>query len=450
MSSYSETTSNFNFVQKVQRDSADNITAIANIKTKGELLVGDGNGQTSLDPSTGISGDVLVLDSTKLSGLNWTNPVNISSSGVTPGSYTLSNLTINNIGQITNATNGVININNITPTVVKGDLLVENSSVLTRLPVGTNDQVLTSDASTSTGLKWNTVDINNLDPATTKGDILVQGATVLERFGIGTGNTNKFLIADSVETTGLKYGTLEDLTPTTTTGDFLTLDDSNNLVALPLSGANNGDALTVTPTGLAWNPLDINNITTTTTKGDILVQDSNGNLVRFPSSNTDGQILTVNTSITDTCLEWKSSGGGGTVEQFTLLVQGQLSNQNLDTAPYLSDAYGGPAPWVTNLSDALVLNFPFPVLGVYSRFVVKTGAMTLPIGLLSVKGVDNVGTLIPGTDTPYNITGASNVYDGVTIYRFTDPHPANTDFSLKGERTGTGTFNSRMLFYIIH
>jgi hypothetical protein len=47
--------------------------------------------------------------------------------------------------------------NTLIPTVAKGDLLVQGATVLSRLPVGSNGQVLLADSSTATGLRWGTV-----------------------------------------------------------------------------------------------------------------------------------------------------------------------------------------------------------------------------------------------------------------------------------------------------
>jgi hypothetical protein len=47
-----------------------------------------------------------------------------------------------------------LSIDDITPTTTKGDLLVENATVATRLAVGTNDQILTADSAQLTGMKW--------------------------------------------------------------------------------------------------------------------------------------------------------------------------------------------------------------------------------------------------------------------------------------------------------
>jgi hypothetical protein len=80
----------------------------------------------------------------------------------------------------------------------KGDLIVATApDVVSRLAVGTNDQVLTADSATATGLKWGAV-----GPLTTKGDVFTY-STANARLTVGANNTK--LVADSAATTGLKW-----------------------------------------------------------------------------------------------------------------------------------------------------------------------------------------------------------------------------------------------------
>lgn len=47
-----------------------------------------------------------------------------------------------------------VDIDDVTPTTTKGDLIVQNGANAVRLAVGTNDYVLTADSAEATGLKW--------------------------------------------------------------------------------------------------------------------------------------------------------------------------------------------------------------------------------------------------------------------------------------------------------
>lgn len=47
-----------------------------------------------------------------------------------------------------------LSIDDITPTTTKGDIIVENATVATRLPVGTNNQILTADSTQANGMRW--------------------------------------------------------------------------------------------------------------------------------------------------------------------------------------------------------------------------------------------------------------------------------------------------------
>lgn len=53
-------------------------------------------------------------------------------------------------------------IDDITPTTTKGDLIVENATVATRLAVGTNNHVLTADSAQATGVKWAAVSAGSI------------------------------------------------------------------------------------------------------------------------------------------------------------------------------------------------------------------------------------------------------------------------------------------------
>jgi hypothetical protein len=93
----------------------------------------------------GANGTFLVADSTTTTGLRWQAPANTDdiAEGTTNLYYTDARVTTR--------------FNTLIPTVAKGDLLVQGATVLSRLPVGSNDQVLLADSTTVTGLRWGAV-----------------------------------------------------------------------------------------------------------------------------------------------------------------------------------------------------------------------------------------------------------------------------------------------------
>jgi hypothetical protein len=66
--------------------------------------------------------------------------------GVTPGSYKQANITVNTLGRITSASNGLVQ-------TTKGDL-AGFSTVPVRIPVGANGTVLTANSANANGLQW--------------------------------------------------------------------------------------------------------------------------------------------------------------------------------------------------------------------------------------------------------------------------------------------------------
>lgn len=99
-----------------------------------------------------------------------------------------------------NGTAWVEVVSGTSPLTTKGDVYTY-STTDARLPVGTNNQIITADSTAATGLKWTNGSIATL---TAKGDLLTAtAANTLSRLGVGANNT--VLTADSTTATGLKW-----------------------------------------------------------------------------------------------------------------------------------------------------------------------------------------------------------------------------------------------------
>ncbi|MEJ2862578.1 DUF6519 domain-containing protein [Actinomycetospora flava] len=169
----------------------------------------------------------------------------------------------------------------------KGDLFVATGSDTPgRLAApSANDQVLTADNSTVTGLKW--ASPVNLTPLTNrvtslenarvdkslldaKGDLFVATASDTPGRLAAPSANDQVLTADNSTVTGLKWASPVNLTPLTNR----------------VSTLENGKA----------------DKSTLTTKGDLYVRTAGGALTRLPSGK-DNQVLTVNSAV-DTGLAW--------------------------------------------------------------------------------------------------------------------------------------------------
>ena len=128
------------------------------------------------------------------------------------------------------------------PLTTKGDVFTFGT-IAARLAVGSNDQVLTADSAQALGVKWAAP-----DPLTTKGDLLTRSSTVRVRLAVGA--DNRVLIADVNETSGMKWGQ-EPLSYLTTKGDLIAYSTAPGRVAVGTDGQVLTARASATP-GVAW------------------------------------------------------------------------------------------------------------------------------------------------------------------------------------------------------
>jgi hypothetical protein len=232
--SYSNLQDNFKLLD-TQVQSHDEQLAVINTTTaKGALLAGDGVKAVTLEPDTGIDGQLLVLDSTAPLGVKWTSATVLGPTGVTPGTYNNGTFTVDAEGRLTNALVG--NINNVAPVTTAGDLMVRNASEVVRLPIGANGLTfLKVDSGQATGMLWHALTLADLSPTMDQGDLLGQSNVGPVRVPIGTAGQQ--LVVDLAEESYTKWvdkDTLLDLAPSTTKGDLIVYDENDALVALPV------------------------------------------------------------------------------------------------------------------------------------------------------------------------------------------------------------------------
>lgn len=249
----------------------------------------------------------------------------------------------------------------------RGDLYVGTAAdATTRLPVGADGFVLTSDSAQPTGLKWDvpgTAPVTSVNSQTgavvlTSTDVGAQPISTINAKGdlyVGTANdattrlpvgTNgQTLVVNSATGTGLQWQTSPAAPVTSVNGqtgavtldaaDVGAVDPTRNLTAGTgllgggnLSADRNFSVLFGTSSGTVTEGDDTRvtgaqQRSTLTTKGDLYAASAPSTVIRLPVG-ADGQILTAD-SAQLSGIKWNSPGGGGDVTGPASSVDNQLT-----------------------------------------------------------------------------------------------------------------------------
>jgi len=147
----------------------------------------------------------------------------------------------------------MVTIDELTPTTTKGDILVENATVLARLAVGADGLVLTADAASAEGVKWSAT--------VGTGDVVGPAASVDNRLAIFDSTTGKLLqdntsvkVDDSDNMTGLTSIETPSIV-TVSNADLILTPNGTGVIKLGQNfNTNNKDIISLASQNITFKP----------------------------------------------------------------------------------------------------------------------------------------------------------------------------------------------------
>jgi hypothetical protein len=267
----------------------------------------------------------VATNSQLLQGFNWASPDNIGTVAPATGSFTTLNANTANLETVTLGSSnvslangqGYVNLNALDLTV-KGSLITSNGTIAVSLVVGTNNQVLIANSTTSTGLEWSSsVNLSSVTANTLSGTTSVTGGV----FVAGTGN---------VTLTSAFGRVLINALDLTTQGSLIT---SDGVTATVLTLGADGQILVANstePNGMEWvsaitlTTLNATTVNATTVHGSFFVAGT-GNVT---INNAAGNLLVSALDLAAKGSLITSDGASATVlsvgSDGQLLIAGQL------------------------------------------------------------------------------------------------------------------------------
>ena len=280
-----------------------------------------------------------------------TNNIAANSLKTATGIVTVSSASAPSSNQILRATNSTtatwqtLNIDTITPTTTKGDLLVENGSNVIRLPIGNNNLVLKANSSTSTGIEWGEVSDGGEGEANDITQIGNSGVSTfkqksgvhLQFKNIDAGDNKISIIDDTSNNTvdilfqpsNVPINDLDTSTPLSVNGGgtgAATLDSGNVLIG---AGTNAITSTKSAPSGDFVGTSDTQTLTNKTLTTPTIAQITNSGTLTLPTS-TD---TLVGRATTDTL----------TNKTLTTPTIAQITNSGTLTLPTSTDTLVGRA-----------------------------------------------------------------------------------------------------------